>query len=444
MQAEHSFFAPMISSYIPTRPTPPQIAFLAMPHREVLYGGAVGSGKSFAMFMAALQYADHPGYHALIVRKNYPMLVQPNGLLFLAKELLTPQGVSWSSAEMRFTFPSGATLTFRHFEDASAEANFQGSEYHFIGIDEATDFTEDQVMLLTARLRQGLADKIPLRLRLTAYPYGPGKEWVYRRYVLEGKQNGRPFIRARLEDNPYLDVEGYKETLRGLGEIRFRQLMGDWTIREEGTRFKPAWFDDHYIEEGELPPRLSLCRAWDLAGTEGGGDYTAGALLGRSKEGLWYLLDVRRAQHSSLGVERLIEHAAEEDRAWARARGDEEPTIVMEQEPGSSGKTVVDYYRRHVLAAYTIKGVTASGSKDSRAKPLSARAEAGDVYLVRGTWVGAFLDEIAGFPTGAHDDQVDAISMAFNFLAEKLETPDISAEALHCEPYTWRDPFGYY
>jgi predicted phage terminase large subunit-like protein len=43
-------------------------------------------------------------------------------------------------------------------------------------------------------------------------------------------------------------------------------------------------------------------------------------------------------------------------------------------------------------------------------------AEAGKVYLVRGPWVDEFVEEVAAFPTGRHDDQIDAVSTAVNML----------------------------
>jgi predicted phage terminase large subunit-like protein len=374
------------------------------------------------LLIAALQYVDRPGYRALIVRKTYPMLAQPGGLIFLAKELLLPLGAAWNSTEMQSVFSSGATFTFRHFEDQGAEANFQGGQYHFIGVDEATDFSEEQVLFLSSRLRRTPGDPIPLRLRLTAYPNGPGKEWVYRRYVLEGRRHGRPFIESKLQDNPYLDLESYDEWLRGLGHVRYEQFrLGNWVIREEGTLFKPAWFDDRYLEEAELPARLRLCRAWDMAATEGSGDYTAGVLLGHS-EGSWYVIDARRTRRSPLGVERFIKETAEHDRVWAIARRYSPPTIVMEQEPASAGKALIDHYRRNVLAAFEFRGVSPSDPKRHRAAIVSARAEAREIWVCRGRWMGEFLDELAAFPQGPNDDQVDALSAAYAHLAGKAKS----------------------
>jgi predicted phage terminase large subunit-like protein len=60
-----------------------------------------------------------------------------------------------------------------------------------------------------------------------------------------------------------------------------------------------------------------------------------------------------------------------------------------------------------------------TGSKVERANPLSAQAEAGNIKLIQGPWIGAFLDELCAFPEGAHDDQVDATSGAFAQIARR-------------------------
>jgi predicted phage terminase large subunit-like protein len=93
--------------------------------------------------------------------------------------------------------------------------------------------------------------------------------------------------------------------------------------------------------------------------------------------------------------------------------------IYMEQEPGASGKALIDYYARHVLPGYPFWGVPSTGSKEHRAAPLSAAAERGHVVLVRGDWsISDFLDEAEAFPWGEHDDQIDAVSGAVQKLRE--------------------------
>ena len=184
MQSEDLF--PRRNRYIPIVPTPKQAAFLLLPHKEAFYGGAAGGGKSVSLLGAGLQYADVPGYAALLVRRSYMELMQPNGLIDLSKKWLGATDAVWRESDYTWRFPSGATLTFRYLQGASSELAFQGGEYQFIGIDEVTEIEEDAYRFLFSRLRNKAGSQIPLRMRAASNPYGPGAEWVYRRFILEG------------------------------------------------------------------------------------------------------------------------------------------------------------------------------------------------------------------------------------------------------------------
>ena len=101
--------------------------------------------------------------------------------------------------------------------------------------------------------------------------------------------------------------------------------------------------------------------------------------------------------------------------------------IYMEQEPGSGGVNTIDHYRRNVLAGFSFKGdnPSGSGSKLERANPLSSYAEAGNVMVVNGPWINAYLDEFESFPDGKFKDQVDATSGAFNKLFSPKGEPRV-------------------
>ena len=59
-----------------------------------------------------------------------------------------------------------------------------------------------------------------------------------------------------------------------------------------------------------------------------------------------------------------------------------------------------------------------TGSKDIRLDPFQAQCEAGNVYLVRGPWNEAFIEELCAIPNGRFRDQSDAAGGAFNKLTE--------------------------
>lgn len=411
---------PRLGRYVPIIPTPKQAAFLLLAHKEAFYGGAAGGGKSVALLAAALQYADVPGYSALLVRRSYMELQQPNGLIDLSKRWLAGTGAQWRESDYTWRFPSGATLTFRYL-DGRSELAFQGGEYQFIGIDEVTEIEEAQYRFLFSRLRRVAGSKIPLRMRASSNPYGPGAEWVRRRFVEEGTAKGRVFIRAVFEDNPHLDLASYEESLAELPpDVREQLRNGSWEVRPEGGLFHRVWFAGRTVDLPQVPTDLALCRFWDLAATEAIGgrdpDHTAGVLLSRDRDGIFYVLDVVRARATPHRVEQLIRRTADQDRQLAFQRDLRAPQVRMEQEPGAAGKAIVDVYARGALAGFDFKGVFSTGSKEARAAPVSACAERGHLLLLRGRWNSELLDELCSFPHVRHDDQVDALAGAYAVL----------------------------
>jgi len=423
MQADLAAAWPRPSPYIPHRPTGRQAAFVWLSDREAFYGGAAGGGKSDALLMAALKYVQHRGYNAVIVRESFPSLSAPGGLMERAMDWLLPTDATWNGTEHQWRFPSGASLSFRPLGDQGDERGFMGAEYQCICVDEVQNIREQQYRFLKTRLRRLAGSTIPVRMRATGMPYGPNIDWVRRYFVLGGPEHGRIFIPSRLSDNRHLDRDDYLMTLSDLDPLtRAQVLLGDWSVRPEGGMFDASWFEDRLVDLRSLPADIRLCRYWDLAASEQirgtDPDFTAGVLLGRDRDGIFYVLDVVRTRATPLGVQHLVRRTAEQDRQLALRHGWRQPAIRMEQEPGSAGKAIVDVYARLVLAGFDFKGVTSSGSKEARAAPVSARAEAGHVLLCGGEWNGAFLDELCAFPQVRHDDQVDALSGAYAQLVE--------------------------
>ncbi len=153
---------------------------------------------------------------------------------------------------------------------------------------------------------------------------------------------------------------------------------------------------------------LRRCRGWDAAGTEGGGDWTVGARVAIARDGMIYVEDVVREQVGPGADEKLMKQTADLD---GRSVAQKE-----ECEGGSAGKKVIASHAK-VLAGYIYSGETATADKVTRARPFASQVAVGNVRLVRGTWNKKYLDELAMFPAGKHDDQVDATSIAYNEIA---------------------------
>jgi predicted phage terminase large subunit-like protein len=178
-----------------------------------------------------------------------------------------------------------------------------------------------------------------------------------------------------------------------------------------GGMFKREWFEIVDIK----PAMARRVRYWDCAstkpkpGTSQDPDYTVGALVSRTPDGIIIIEDIQRMRDTSMAVEQRAKQTAELDGLKVG--------IYREQEPGAAGKDIISHWLRHVLNGFPFKGHRPTGPKEERAGPLAAQAEGGNVKLLRGRWNEAFLAELEHFPTGSHDDQVDAVSGAYMILA---------------------------
>jgi predicted phage terminase large subunit-like protein len=405
---------PRITPFFAHSPTARQHAALLLDQkREVLYGGAAGGGKSDFLLMAALQYADVPGYAALILRRTFSQLSKADGLLLRTQEW--PAGKAQGAETVggtptKWIFPSGARLEFGHCQHERDRFDYQSAAYQFIGFDELTQFTESIYRYIgLSRLRRLEGVEIPLRVRSASNPGGIGHDWVKARFITS-RDASRAFLPAKLSDNPYLDGEEYEQTLMELHPYERDQLLkGDWDARPPGALFKREWFEVLPVRPGDVPRWV---RYWDLAATAAGNgssdpDWTVGTLMGR--QGSRYIIaDVQRFRASPQGVDARIKQTAEID-------GTSVP-IWIEQEPGASGKFAIDHFVR-MLPGWQVRGERPTGDKVQRAGPFASYSEAGNVLLVAGPWVEEWLRELEMFgPDCAHDDQTDSGSGAFKKL----------------------------
>jgi predicted phage terminase large subunit-like protein len=432
---------PRLNKYIPVYPTERQTLFLLLNHiPEILYGGAAGGAKSYGLLMAALQYVDLPNYDALLLRRTFQDLNKPKALIDISKQWLMPTDAKWNERDHRWTFPSGSTLSFGYLEYENDIYQYQGASYNFIGFDELTQFSEKQYSYLFSRLRRELGSVIPGRMRSASNPGGIGHEWVKQRFIPDknGKSKNTPkrmFIPSKLDDNPHLDAEDYREnSLANLDIVtRARLEDGDWEVNESGGIFKREWFG--FVDSIPSQDIVRTVRIWDLAGSEPtptypDPDYTVGTKAHLLKSGKMLISDVIRFRASSGEVESQVKKAAQLDGKSVR--------VVIEQEGGSAGKSVIENYQLRILRGYEVAGEKATGSKLERAKPVSAFAEGGHVLLLRAPWNEPFLQEVNVF-TGdgkLHDDQVDTLSKAHE---ELIGSEIIELKSL---PAGFDDPLG--
>lgn len=166
--------------------------------------------------------------------------------------------------------------------------------------------------------------------------------------------------------------------------------------REGGT-----WHPERIQIEEVAPAGLQECRGWDAGATEGGGDPTVGAKIGRDAQGVYWILDVVR-KHTG------------EPRALAKSVAQLDGTGVViswPQDPGQAGK---DQARSMVrdFAGWIFKTSPETGAKRTRWEPFAAQVNGGNVRMVRGPWNAALIDEMRT-DGQVHDDQLDALARAF-------------------------------
>lgn len=274
-------------SFTPHEPTERQAEFLARGELEVMYGGAAGGGKTDALLMAALRHVHVPGYAALILRRKFTDLALPGAVMDRAAAWLQGSGAVWSDREKTWTFPSGATLTFGYCDSEQDRFRYQGAELQFVGVDELTQWPEAWYRYLLSRLRRKSGVEVPLMARSATNPGGIGHHWVKRRFVDEG--GAGVFVPAKLEDNPHLDQESYRESLARLDANTRAQLEhGVWVSDGAGLVY-------NYSPDRNCVEHAPRCDEHVLAIDFGVVDATAFALMGWARQDRRvYVLEVRK------------------------------------------------------------------------------------------------------------------------------------------------------
>lgn len=159
---------------------------------------------------------------------------------------------------------------------------------------------------------------------------------------------------------------------------------------------------------------MQQIRFWDRASTVAtesnkDPDYTVGLHLVKLNTGIWVITNIVRFRGTPSDVEKAMQNTATQDGY--------DCYIGLEQDPGSAGVADIDNIVKK-LPGYMLRIGKPTKKKEVRASPVSAQCEHGNIYLLKGAWNDAFFTETENFPEGSHDDQVDALSGAFNELAQ--------------------------
>lgn len=269
----------------------PQTEFLSAVERQVLFGGAAGGGKSYAMLADPLRDMNNPNFSGLLVRHTTEELRE----LITKSQDLYPKaipGIVWSERKQQWTTPRGARLWMSFLDRELDVMRYQGQAFNWIGFDELTQWSTPYAFnYMGSRLRTS-DPSLRLYMRCTSNPGGPGHGWVKKGFIdpspyntafaatdfetgeelrfptghtREGKAlYKRRFIPATLFDNPYLASDGeYESMLLSLPEAQRRQLLyGDWDI-SDGAAFTEFNRKVHVIEPFAIPRDWVRFRAAD-------------------------------------------------------------------------------------------------------------------------------------------------------------------------------------
>jgi predicted phage terminase large subunit-like protein len=438
----------------------PQTMFMCSPADIIIYGGAAGGGKTYALLLEMLRNKDVPGFGAVIFRHNYNQITAEGGLWDASNKLFSQvdDASPRKSPRLHWQFESGARLGFAHIEREEDLASWQGTEIAYIGFDELTHFSKHQFLYMLSRNRttcgikpyvratcnpdsdswvadfiswwidQDTGYPIPQRSGIMRYMavlndtiyWGDTAEELEDLYgVTEDDCKTVTFIASRLDDNKILMQKdpGYLANLKAMTEVDMERLLyGNWKIRPKAGSFFKRTQLRKMLEE--MPHDLvAVCRGWDLAATDEDENedaaYTAGVCIGRTSEGQFVVLDVIRKQIKAGEVRTLIMMTAQMDK---KKYGKKCPVRQrLPQDPGQAGKDQAQSFLK-MLAGFDVQIKPESGDKATRAEPMAAQWQHGMFDIVEGEWNEEYLNELESFPDGKWKDMVDAGSSAFSEL----------------------------
>lgn len=465
----------------------PQTAFARCPADIAIFGGAAGGGKSFALLYEAAkwtQVAGVRGYRAVLFRRTSPELMGGGGLWDESQAMFRafggrPRG--FPLLDWTFEAQSGSTgdrhrIEFRHLLRDDTVHEHQGRQYALIGFDELTHFTERQFWYMVSRLRSTSGVRPYLRATCNPDPDSfvakliewwigpdgfpiPERSGVLRWFVRvddalhwygseaearashEGSEPmSLTFIGSSLPDNAALLAKdpSYRARLMSMGRVDRARLLGDekrggnWHARQSaGLFFKRGEF-----RVASAPPSaiVRTVRAWDKASRKPSPknpnpDWTRGVRVSLCADGELWIDDVVSLREGPVEVLGAMRETAALDGIGVE--------VALWQDTGGAGVTDLEV-TQHALRGYSTvivesfsadtTGMAKGGHRSSRAKRAFASAwapevEAGRVHVLEHDWTDDLLAECEAFPDGAHDDIVDAISLAAQVLMLGTSAP---------------------
>jgi predicted phage terminase large subunit-like protein len=213
---------------------------------------------------------------------------------------------------------------------------------------------------------------------------------------LLGREIDEPLWPERFDKKTLYDIRSV------LGDYAFNALYQGRPSSKDGDFYKP-----NNISVKNIPEKIiRKVRSYDIATTQGRGDYTASVLLGVDDKDHYWILDVWRAQLGTKERDEKILQTAIKD--------GNDVAIILPNDP-AAGKSMVFYWTK-LLAGFNVSYERPTKSKEERATSFAVQINNGNVSMLKDSWNYDLISEMRSFPSSRNDDQVDALSTGFNSL----------------------------
>lgn len=233
-----------------------------------------------------------------------------------------------------------------------------------------------------------------------------GDQWEVVVYPAIAEQDEEFRLKGEALHPARYDIPALERIQRAVGPRDWQALYQQQPTADTGAFFKKDWFRYYLPEERPALSDLTCYTAWDLAiGKKSDNDRTVGLTVGVDKQDRIWLLDLVYGRYDALEMVDLILDTWE---TWrSKLVGLERGHIFM-----TLGPLLEKRIRERKLWSfpYDPDGLkTGNRDKESRAAAIQGRTRQGMCMFPRNApWLGAFEGELLAFPSGAHDDMVDA------------------------------------
>jgi len=440
----------------------PQTAFFESPADIVIYGGAAGGGKSWALLVEPLRHILYgvKNFTNVIFRRTSPEITNPGGLWDESFKLYAPLGFKPNETMLSWYDPkSGNEIKLSHMQYEKDLASWWGAQVCLIQFDELNTFTRRQFFEMLARNRSTCGVMPYMRascnpdpdswvLELidwwiegdkTSVEYGlpildrSGKirwfaviedklAWASTKQALLDKfpkclPLSITFIPAKLEDNKIL-MDGdpsYAAKLEALPYARKMALRyGNWRIRQEGVLFKRKWFK--YIEPDQAPDYIRAAVGCDPSGGDGPLNDEQGIVsAGKGRNAMYYVTGDYSGKYTPAGW------GAQTVKLYEDKLAD-----VVAAEVNYGGDMVISNILT-IKSTVNVKKVTASRGKAVRAEPIATLMQNGQIVFV-GPFPELEAELLSYDPAsnGPSPNRMDAFVWAITELMEEAEPAALS------------------